>query len=201
MATDYKQLIELRDKLEALSKEKSSQFCDECVKGLAARLLAKTIRRTPVGMAPDSYDIVGGEKIKKSKEEMKEVRKKRRETVKVKGDRGRSRKFLTADAARNQKYWSGYSGGTLRRGWTTTPVSTRGTSHNIDVINQVPYASYVEYGHSQEPGRYVPAINKKLKKSWVRGQFMLTDSAKEINRKAPQIVQQKLNKFLQEELK
>ena len=54
MATDYKQLIELRDKLEALSKEKSSQFCDECVKELAARLLAKTIRRTPVGMAPDS---------------------------------------------------------------------------------------------------------------------------------------------------
>ena len=60
-------------------------------------------------------------------------------------------------------------GGTLRKGWTTTPVSIRGTNHNIDVINQVPYASYVEYGHRQEPGRYVPAIDKKLKKSWVRG--------------------------------
>ena len=31
----------------------------------------------------------------------------------------------------------------------------------------VKYAPYVELGHHQEPGRYVPAIGKRLKKSWV----------------------------------
>ena len=164
MATDYSQLIELRDKLEALSKGKSSRFCDECVKELAARVLSKTIRRTPVGDYSNAYDVE---------------------------DDGENKFLVMYDKM----------GGTLRKGWTTTPVSIRGTNHNIDVINQVPYASYVEYGHRQEPGRYVPAIDKKLKKSWVRGQFMLTDSAKEISRKAPQIVQAKLDKFLQEELK
>ena len=31
----------------------------------------------------------------------------------------------------------------------------------------VKYARYVELGHHQEPGRYVPAIKKRLKRSWV----------------------------------
>lgn len=31
----------------------------------------------------------------------------------------------------------------------------------------VKYAPYVELGHHQEPGRYVPAIGKRLVKSWV----------------------------------
>lgn len=31
----------------------------------------------------------------------------------------------------------------------------------------VEYAPYVELGHHQEPGRYVPKIKKRLKKDWV----------------------------------
>lgn len=92
-------------------------------------------------------------------------------------------------------------GGTLRRGWTTEPLTRSGTQHMIKVINPVPYASYVEFGHRQEPGRYVSAIGKKLKVSWVKGQFMITDSVKELNRQAQQTVQKKLNRFLKEELK
>ena len=92
-------------------------------------------------------------------------------------------------------------GGTLRRGWTTEPLTRSGTQHMINVINPVPYASYVEFGHRQEPGRYVPAIDRKLKVSWVKGQFMLTDSVKEMNRSAPQTVQRKLDEFLNKELK
>ena len=37
----------------------------------------------------------------------------------------------------------------------------------------VDYAPYVELGHHQQPGRYVPAIKKRLKKSWVDGKPFL----------------------------
>lgn len=164
MATDFRELEEFRDKIAALANGKSGEFCDECAEELAARLLAKAVRRTPVGNYEDAYEL----------------------------ENDGEQKFLVM---------SGKVGGTLRKGWTTEPLERSGTQHKINVINPVPYASYVEYGHSQEPGRYVPAIDRKLKKSWVRGQFMMTDSAKEIKRKAPQIVQAKLNEFLNKELK
>lgn len=35
------------------------------------------------------------------------------------------------------------------------------------------YAPHVEFGHRQEPGRYVPAIGKRLKASYVEGQYFL----------------------------
>ena len=35
------------------------------------------------------------------------------------------------------------------------------------------YAPHVEFGHRQQPGRYVPAIGKRLKASYVEGQHFL----------------------------
>ena len=41
-------------------------------------------------------------------------------------------------------------------------------SRNVESIGTtVEYAPYVELGHHQQPGRYVPAIKKRLVKSWV----------------------------------
>ena len=70
----------------------------------------------------------------------------------------------------------------------------------VELINPVEYASYVEYGHRQEPGRYVPAIGKRLKKGWVPGQFMLTISENELRDAAPRLIEQKLNNWLKEAL-
>lgn len=36
------------------------------------------------------------------------------------------------------------------------------------------YAPYVEYGHHQQPGRYVPAIGKRLVASYVEGKHFFT---------------------------
>ncbi|MDO4267452.1 MAG: HK97 gp10 family phage protein [Eubacteriales bacterium] len=99
---------------------------------------------------------------------------------------------------RIRQYWSGYSGGTLRRGWTTgQPVKASG-GWTIEVINNVFYASYVEYGHRQQPGRYVPALGKQLKQGWVRGKFMLTISQKDVERAAPAMLQKKLEEKIRE---
>lgn len=101
-------------------------------------------------------------------------------------------------------------GGTLRRGWTgekeasaqgyakSIPVKKVGSMYQIDIINPVDYAMYVEYGHRQTAGRYVPALGKQLTSTWVEGQFMLTISEDELRQATPKILQKKLNVFLKE---
>ncbi len=105
---------------------------------------------------------------------------------------------------------TGKLGGTLRRGWTagsvvspaeyaqSIPVEKNGNQYTITVINPVEYASYVEFGHRQTPGRYVPAIGKRLKNGWVEGQYMLTLSEKDLEKMMPSLLQKKLEKFLKE---
>ena len=166
---DYKQLQRLRDNLARLQKMALDRFCTEVSKELAARLLALVIPRTPVGQYPKE---------------------------------------------------SGKKGGTLRRGWTAKtqeeaaggenngtgakayaealPVTKSGSTYTIEVINPVEYASYVEFGHRQEPGRYVPAIGKALKQAWVPGQYFLTLSEQDLERLAPGVIERKLEKLLRE---
>lgn len=88
--------------------------------------------------------------------------------------------------------------GELQRKWAMGVIQKQGVNYVIEVINPVEYASYVEYGHRQTPGRYVPALGKRLKKGWVPGHFMLTISEKEIQRAAPAILEKKLKKFLED---
>lgn len=104
---------------------------------------------------------------------------------------------------------TGKNGGTLRRGWTgqkdmdiaayvqTITVKHVGNMYEIEIINPVEYASYVEYGHRQTPGRFVPAIGKKLKVSWAPGRFMLTISEDELRSQAPAILEKKLQRYLE----
>lgn len=113
-------------------------------------------------------------------------------------------------------------GGTLRRGWIaktqseaeaaaaqrpTAPevvefvnnlriTKSRGMV-SIEIINPVEYASYVEFGHRQQPGRYVPALGKRLKKAWVPGQLMMNKSIDDLERIAPQVLEHKLKRMLE----
>lgn len=98
---------------------------------------------------------------------------------------------------------SGKTGGTLRRGWSMKSIKPMevqklGTSTvvTVKIINPVKYASYVEYGHRQKPGRFVPAIGKRLKKGWVEGKFMLTKSEMELESELPGIIERKLKQLL-----
>lgn len=141
---------------------KKQEFLEACCKELAARLLAKVIPRTPVGIKPED---------------------------------------LPEKAA---EHWDGYLGGTLRRGWTggqrvsgrayaqSLPVQKDGTDYIIEVKNPVDYASYVEFGHRQRAGRYVPALGKKLKAGWVYGKFFLTISEEEVREIAPALLEKRL---------
>lgn len=58
MGAKYGQLIEFSNKLKMLNDTQHEQFIQGCVKEIAARLLAKVIKKTPVGEYKDGR--VGG---------------------------------------------------------------------------------------------------------------------------------------------
>jgi len=166
-------LKKFRDNLAKLSKAQVSEFTEEAVKDLAARLLAKVIKLTPVGKKPDGM----------------------KETIEVTGKSGKKKLFLTARAAALQRAWAGYVGGTLRRSWTDGELAKSGSTYSVEVFNPMEYALYVEYGHR---GVMVPELKRVLHTDtrWTPGRFMLTISERELQRDAPGILQKKLTAFV-----
>lgn len=57
---DYKELKELEKRLSKVTQKRLDEFYEACAKELAARLLAKVIKRTPVGKYPKGSGKVGG---------------------------------------------------------------------------------------------------------------------------------------------
>lgn len=59
--------------------------------------------------------------------------------------------------------------GNLRAHWSRTKPQ----GGKVEVYNNTAYAAHVEWGHRQTPGRFVPAIGKRLKQKYVPGAKML----------------------------
>lgn len=58
--TDFRQLQKMQQKMQKLESVDLDLFCKACAKELAARLLRKVIKRTPVGQYPSATGKVGG---------------------------------------------------------------------------------------------------------------------------------------------
>ena len=84
----------------------------------------------------------------------------------------------------------------LRNNWRVGDIVRRGDEYYIEVYNNTEYAEPVEYGHIQKPGRYVPALGKRLKASFVPGKHMMEISLAELNAVLPGYLQEWLNNFL-----
>ena len=78
--------------------------------------------------------------------------------------------------------------GDLRRSWQLIGPIFSGADILIELRNSKNYASFVENGHRQTPGRYVPTIGKKLKASWVPGQHFLQKATKQTSNQIPQLI-------------
>lgn len=106
-------------------------------------------------------------------------------------------KVYTAEDGTEMTFGEDRVGGTLRRGWKIDPqVNKDGNKYSVDVFNSVEYAPYVEYGHRQQVGRFVPQIGKRLKKGWVNGRFMMTISVDELEAMKSKLVEKRLNDYL-----
>lgn len=182
--SDLKKLQEQLNKLQAGNVE---AFVESCAKELAARLLAKVIKRTPVGDYSKEVEVTAKRDSKNHKK---------------------------GDTYKKRINPSGKMGGTLRRGWTSKShkEAESGTGKSsvsegiayadslkinhyggflvIEIINPVEYASYVEYGH-----------RTRNHKGWVPGRFMLTISEQEMQGIAPKVLEAKIKKFLGECMK
>ncbi len=66
--------------------------------------------------------------------------------------------------------------GNLRRSMTHSNIKRSGKVYSVRIGSALEYAEAIEDGHYQEVGRYVPAIGKKLVKSFVPGRHMIGDS-------------------------
>ena len=190
---DFSAMKDFAKRLDAVANgAQKQQFYEDCCKELAARFLANVIKRTPVGKG--QFEVV----LDSSGTAQKHKRGKNKGQVKL--------KRLT-------------NGGALRRGWTakteseaaggsggpdtvaylnSVKVNHVGNEYRITITNVMSYASYVEFGHRQTPGRFVPVLGKRLKNGWVKGQFMMTISEKELAEEASGILSKKLDIFLRE---
>lgn len=196
--TDFRQLEELQRKIEQAANADFDALCIEISKDLAKIFLAKVKKRTLPGRKPEfkgplTQEFQGEDQI------VRKIKKKGNTYsvyyTKVKGKKYR---FKTKEGEILEKYWKGYTGGTLRRGWTIGDITRKPNGYEVEIINPVEYASYVEFGHRQRPGRYVPQIGKKLTSAWSPGKRMMTFTEQEIQSMAPAMIQKKFEKFLRE---
>jgi len=138
-------------KLAKLATADYKKFCEACAKELAARLLAKVIKRTPV-------------------------------------NDGVLRRGWTAKSEREAELANAFGGGA---GAVTFAkelnIKVTGNMYEVEIINPVDYGSYVEFGHRSRDNV-----------GWVKGRFMMTISADELEQQAPAILEKKLYKMLKE---
>lgn len=125
-------------------------------------------------------------------------------------------RFLTRDLARitlsNVIFRTPVISGDLKRAWTggvdmspdayvqTRSISRKGNAYVLLLFNSMNYASYVEYGHKQQVGRFVPELGVRLKAPWVQGQFMCRKTVADVKARYPSIARRNLEKFLKENI-
>lgn len=110
-------LKKFQEQLSKIAPDETAVFVDSCAKELAARLLAKVIKRTPVGSYPASSGKKGG-------------------TL---------RRGWTA--ASHEAAAGGGGDGNAAAYAESLPITRSGGVVTVEIINPVNYASYVEFGH------------------------------------------------------
>lgn len=121
---DYRQLREFQKKLQTqLSGRQLDLFIESCAKELAARLLAKVIKRTPVGDYSGNSYTCASEQSHKGQYVPGKVG-------------GTLRRGWTGGKSQKSDAFAG-----------NLKVNHFGDTYVIEVENPVEYASYVEFGH------------------------------------------------------
>lgn len=168
-------LEEWAKRLEDMAGHEKEEFLTGCVNELAARLLTKVRKRTPVG--PGEFEVVGTWDNSKGR---------------IQGE-----KYGRGKRKGQYKLRKLRAGGNLRRGWHIVPATRMGNRYTATVANNVRYASYVEYGHRQHVGQFVPVLGKRLKRPWVPGKHMLRISHEELKRQAGGILSRRLHEYME----
>lgn len=188
-------LEEFHERLIKLSESPETEaFFHRCADGLAGEVLRRARKYTPVGQG--TFEVMNEEEDAAENYSAALTGRKRNSHYTWK------RGALVKSSARGNplKLRRIRSGGDLRRNWFAIPARRSGNRYEAAVHNNTYYAYYVEYGHRQHVGQFVPVLGKRLKKPWVPGRFMLRRSHEEVQGKAAAYLERQLHSFLSRNL-
>lgn len=80
----------------------------------------------------------------------------------------------------------------MRRSWEAERIN----DSTVKVQNTASYASYVNDGHRQRPGRFIPVLGKRLTKSFVKGLHMQEKAEAATRRASDKIMKNALDDYL-----
>lgn len=80
----------------------------------------------------------------------------------------------------------------MRRSWEAERIN----DSTVKVQNSASYASYVNDGHRQQPGRFIPVLGKRLTKSFVKGLHMQEKAEAATRRASEKIMKNALDEYL-----
>lgn len=80
----------------------------------------------------------------------------------------------------------------MRRSWEAERIN----DSTVKVQNSASYASFVNDGHRQRPGRFVPVLGKRLTKSFVKGLHMQEKAEAATRRASEKIMKNALDDYL-----
>lgn len=80
----------------------------------------------------------------------------------------------------------------MRRSWEAERIN----DSTVKVLNSTSYASYVNDGHRQRPGRFIPVLGKRLTKSFVKGLHMQENAEAATRRASDKIMKNALDDYL-----
>lgn len=85
----------------------------------------------------------------------------------------------------------------MRRSWGTGKLERVARDYRMAVTNSASYASFVNDGHRQTPGRFVPILGKRLVANFVEGQHMAEKAQAYTESKAGAIIRLKTYELLE----
>ena len=80
----------------------------------------------------------------------------------------------------------------MRRSWEAERINDT----TVKVQNTASYASYVNDGHRQRPGRFIPVLGKRLTKSFVKGLHIQEKAEAATRRASDKIMKNALDDYL-----
>lgn len=84
----------------------------------------------------------------------------------------------------------------MRRCWDAKVISKTSPTYRAIVFNTASYASFVNDGHRQNVGQFVPVLGKRLKAPFVEGLHMNEKAAKITKDNARLMIEQAMTKYL-----
>lgn len=124
------------------------------------------------------------------------------------GKRGSVKAFMGRDKSGKAIYLTyHYNTQQTRNSWRVDAAKITGTTAAAKVYNTSRYASFVDEGHRQEVGRYVPMLGTpiggvvhgaRLKKPWVEGLHMTDAAESVVDKNAGRILDRVVRGYLRE---